>query len=85
MGMTSALKLKRIVENAELVLAIELMAAAQGLDYRAPLKAAVRIEKARIKVREYVARLGEDRVLSEDIEVLAGAVRSGEFNGWAEA
>ena len=33
MGMTSALKLKRIVENAELVLAIELMAAAQGLEY----------------------------------------------------
>jgi histidine ammonia-lyase len=85
MGMTSALKLKRIVENAELVLAIELVAAAQGLDYRAPLKAAVRVERARVKVREYVARLGEDRSLSEDIESLAAAVRGGEFNEWAEA
>jgi len=84
MGMTSALKFKRIVENAEMVLAIELMAAAQALDYRAPLKAARQVERARVKVREYVARLGEDRVLSEDIEVLAGAVRSGEFNDWLE-
>jgi len=85
MGMTSALKLKRIVENAELVLAIELMAAAQGLDYRAPLRAAARVERARAKVREYVARLREDRSLSRDIEALAGAVRAGEFNEWAEA
>jgi histidine ammonia-lyase len=85
MGMTSALKLRRIVENAELVLAIELMCAAQGLDYRAPLKAARRVESARSKVRGYVARLAEDRVLSKDIEVLAGAVRGGEFDEWAEA
>jgi histidine ammonia-lyase len=84
MGMTSALKFKRIVENAELVLAIELMAAAQGLDYRAPLKAAVRVERARVKVREHVSRLGEDRILSSDIEVLAGAVRAGKFDEWAE-
>jgi histidine ammonia-lyase len=84
MGMTSALKFKRIVENAELVLAIELIAAAQGLDYRAPLKAARRVERARIKVREYVARLAEDRTLSDDIEALAGAIRGGEFNEWAE-
>ncbi len=84
MGMTSALKLKRIIENAELVLAIELMAAAQGLDYRAPLKAARRVELARARVRQSVARLGEDRALSGDIELLAGAVREGHFDEWAE-
>jgi histidine ammonia-lyase len=84
MGMTSALKLRRIVENAELVLAIELMAAAQGLDYRAPLKAAKRVETARIKVRELVARLAEDRVLSGEIELLAEAVRDGRFDEWMD-
>jgi histidine ammonia-lyase len=84
MGMTSALKLHRIVENAELVLAIELMCAAQGLDYRAPLKAARRVELARAKVRESVSRLAEDRVLSGDIELLAGALRRGEFDGWTD-
>lgn len=82
MGMTSALKFKRIVENAELVLAIELMTAAQGLDYRAPLKASGRVESARAKVRESVRRLGEDRVLSGDIELLADQVRAGFFDGW---
>ena len=38
MGMTGALKLRQVVENAEHVLAIELMCAAQGLEYRLPLK-----------------------------------------------
>jgi histidine ammonia-lyase len=85
MGMTSALKLKRIVENAELVLAIEMMAAAQGLEYREPLKAARQVGLARVKVREQVARLAEDRVLSGDIESLAEAVRSGKFDEWADS
>ena len=85
MGMTSALKLKRIVENAELVLAIEMMAAAQGLEYRSPLKPARQVARARGKVRELVARLDEDRVLSGDIEVLAEAVRSGKFDEWADS
>ncbi len=85
MGMTSALKLRRIVENAELVLAIELMCAAQGLEYRNPLRAARQVERARLRVRESVFRLAEDRVLSGDIEVLAGAVRDGKFDEWADS
>ena len=38
MGMNAALKMRQIVENVEQVLAIELLCAAQGLDYRKPLK-----------------------------------------------
>jgi histidine ammonia-lyase len=82
MGMTSALKLRRIVENAEMVLAIELMIAAQALEYRLPLKAAVAVEAARARVRESVAPLREDRVLSGDMERLAAAVRAGAFDAW---
>lgn len=82
MGMTAALKLKRVVENAELVLAIELMIAAQGLEFRAPLKAAVCVEAAREQIRKFIAPLREDRVLSGDIERLAERIRAGEFNGW---
>jgi histidine ammonia-lyase len=85
MGMTSALKLRQIVENAETVLAIELMTAAQGLDYRAPLKAARQVEDARMRVREFVPRLAEDRVLAGDIEMLAEAVRNGRFDEWAHS
>ena len=82
MGMTSALKLRRIVENAEMVLAIELMTAAQALEFRLPLKAALRVEAARARVREHVAPLREDRVLSGDIEQLAATLRAGAFDEW---
>ncbi len=81
MGMTAALKLKQVVENAEMVLAIELMIAAQGLEFRAPLKAAVRVEAARELIRKFVAPLREDRVLSGDIERLTERLRAGDFNG----
>jgi histidine ammonia-lyase len=84
MGMTAALKFKQIVANAEYLLAIELMTAAQGLDYRLPLKSAVHIEAARQKIRNAVPRLGKDRVLSADIESIAALIRTGEFDAWAE-
>jgi histidine ammonia-lyase len=82
MGMTGALKLRTIVENAERVLAIELMCAAQGLEFRRPLKAGREIERAYGVVRSVVAHLGEDRVLAGDIEALAGAIRAGALDGW---
>jgi histidine ammonia-lyase len=83
MGMTAALKLKQIVENAEKVLAIELMTAAQGLEYRSPLKAATEIERARQFVRTLVPRLEEDRVIAGDIERLAKGIRDGDFDSWS--
>ena len=83
MGMTAALKLKQIVDNAEKVLAIELMTAAQGLEYRHPLKAATEIERAREFVRTLVPRLEEDRVIAGDIERLAKGIRDGDFDSWS--
>ena len=83
MGMTAALKLKQIVDNAEKVLAIELMTAAQGLEYRLPLKAATEIERARQFVRTMVPFLEEDRVIAGDIERLAKGVRNGDFDSWS--
>jgi histidine ammonia-lyase len=82
MGMTAALKLRQIVENAEHALAIELMAAAQGLEYRLPLKPAREVGRAAAAVREVVAPLTEDRVLSGDIERLAGEIRAGRLDRW---
>ena len=83
MGMTAALKLKQIVDNAENVLAIELMTAAQGLEYRHPLKAATEVERARQFVRTLVAPLEEDRVVATDIERLAKGIRDGDFDSWS--
>jgi histidine ammonia-lyase len=80
MGMTSALKLRQIVENAEYVLAIELLAAAEGLDFRAPLRSSKPIERARELIRAMAPRVIEDRSLSPDIERIAAAIRAGEFD-----
>jgi histidine ammonia-lyase len=82
MGMTAALKLRQVVENAETVLGIELMTAAQALEFRLPLRAALRVEAARSRVRKIVAPLREDRVLAGDIAELAAAIRAGAFDEW---
>ena len=84
MGMTGALKLRQIVDNAERVVAIELMCAAQGLEFRRPLKAGLQIERAHAAVRGVVLRLDADRVLAPDIDALSAAVRAGNFNAWCE-
>jgi histidine ammonia-lyase len=80
MGMTGALKLRTIVENAENVIAIELLAAAEGLEFRRPLKAGVGVERAFATLRSLARRVDEDRVLSPDIERVAAAIRSGQFD-----
>jgi histidine ammonia-lyase len=79
MGMTGALKLRQIVENVERVVAIELMCAAQGIECRLPLKPGIEVGRAYEAVRKVVAAREQDRVLSGDIEKLAGAVRGGAF------
>jgi histidine ammonia-lyase len=84
MGMTAALKLRQIVDNAENVLAVELMAAAEGLDYRRPLRSSAPVEAARELVRAIVPRLTEDRPLGPDIEALAAAVQRGGFDQFAK-
>jgi histidine ammonia-lyase len=80
MGMTAALKFRSMVENAEYVLAIELLAAAEGLEHRAPLKPGIGVRRAYELVRTHAPRLTRDRSLSPDIERLAAVIRRGEFD-----
>jgi len=80
MGMTAALKLRQIVTNAEQVLAIELLAAVEGLDYRLPLRSSMSIENAKEVVRNFVPKLTADRPLSYDIDRLVSAIRGGELD-----
>ena len=79
MGMTSATKLRSIVKLAEMVTAIELMAAAQGLEHHAPLAPGRGVKQAYEIVRRHVPPLTEDRSMSGDIERLTEAIRRGEF------
>ncbi|HEU4628283.1 MAG TPA: histidine ammonia-lyase [Gemmatimonadaceae bacterium] len=79
MAMGAAWKLRRVVRNVRYVLAIELLCAAQALDYRLPLRAGRRTAEAHGRVRALVAPLGRDRVVSGDIETLAAAVAGERF------
>ncbi|MBA3656939.1 MAG: histidine ammonia-lyase [Gemmatimonadaceae bacterium] len=79
MAMGAAWKLRRIIRNVQNILAIELMCAAQGLDFRAPLKPGGRLVPAHARVRELVKHLDRDRVLSGDIGAIADALARGDF------
>jgi histidine ammonia-lyase len=79
MSMTSAVKSKQILSNACTVLAIELMAGAQALDFRKPLKPGPGVAAAYDVVRRHVQFLEEDRPLHGDINRLSEVVRSGEI------
>jgi histidine ammonia-lyase len=83
MGMTAATKLRAIVDNAELITAIELITAAEGLEYRAPLQPGRGVKQAYEIVRRHVTHLTSDRAMSGEIEAIAKAIRDGEFDALA--
>ena len=80
MGMTGALKLRQIAANLEFILAIEMMCAAQGLDYRLPLKPSPAVADAHATIRSLVPHLDEDRIPAPDIEAIASAIRRRVFH-----
>jgi histidine ammonia-lyase len=77
MGMTAAIKLKRIVENSRNAMAIEAMAAAQALDFLAPLKTSKRGQAAHAAIRSVCATMEKDRVMYQDFVRIAELIASG--------
>jgi len=77
MGMTAAMKLKRIVDNTRNAMAIEAMAAAQALDFKAPLKTGPRGLAAHAAIRKVCERMDQDRVMYQDFERLSELIASG--------
>ena len=77
MGMAAAIKLKKVVANTSFVLAIEACAAAQALDFLAPLKTSKPLQQAQARIREVSPKIEQDRALAEDFTKLAELVRSG--------
>ena len=74
MGMTAALKFAQIVRHVETVLAIELLCAAQGLEFLKPLKPGPKLQEVYAKVRERVPAIEQDVQLSGYIEALVPLV-----------
>ena len=77
MGMAAAIKLKKVVANTSFVLAIEACAAAQALDFLAPLRTSKPLQQAHARIRQVSPKIEQDRALAEDFIKLAELVRSG--------
>src|ERR687887_2679995 len=77
MGMGSALKLKQILTNTEHVVAIEMLCAAQGIDFHQPLRPGKGSQRAWRLIRDRVSRLTQDRILAPDIQKIRSLVASG--------
>jgi histidine ammonia-lyase len=77
MAAHGARRLLGMVENATAVVGIELLAAAQGCDFHAPLKSSAPLEAVRALVRSRVPHLDDDRHFHPDIAQALELVRSG--------
>jgi histidine ammonia-lyase len=81
MATHGALRLHRMLANTEAVIAIELMAAAEGIDFRRPMKSSEPLESAHRAIRAEVSPRHVDRAFSDDIarmrRLMAGALFAG--------
>jgi histidine ammonia-lyase len=85
MGNAAGLKAWQVLANAERVLAIELLAGAQGVEFLAPLQPGRGVRAARERVRSLSPRLRDDRPLAPDIELVAASIRDGSLVEAVEA
>ncbi|HEV2615370.1 MAG TPA: histidine ammonia-lyase [Candidatus Acidoferrales bacterium] len=79
MGMSASRRLRRMLDALRNVIAIELLAACQGIDFQAPLQTGVEARKAYALVRAVSAVVDKDRALAPDIAAVAQMVAKGEF------
>jgi histidine ammonia-lyase len=85
MGNAAGLKAWQVVANAERVLAIELLAGAQAVEFLAPLEPGPGARAAHEAVRSLSPRVSDDRPLTSDIEATAGTIRDGSLVASVEA
>ena len=79
MGMTCALKWKRVVRNTRAVVAIEAMAAARALEFLRPLKSSAPLEVARERIRSVCPAFEGDHALSADIAAIEKLIAAGDL------
>jgi len=79
MGMTSALKLERVVRHTRAVLAMETLAAARALDLLAPLRTSPALEEARARIRAVSPAIDADRPWHRDVAALDNLIASGQL------
>ncbi len=79
MGSISGRKFNQVLGNLENILAVELMYAAQGLEFRRPARCGETVEKAYALIRTKVPKLEEDRLIGEDMLAIAEMIRERKF------
>ncbi len=79
MGSISGRKLAKVLDNLEYILAIELMCAAQAIEFRSPLKSSAILEFAHDYVRRVVGFAEEDRIFANDINRITGMIADFSF------
>ena len=80
MGMAAAIKLKKVVANTTNILAIEACAAAQAIDFLAPLHTSAALAKAHAAIREVSPKIEHDRAFAKDFVELAKIIAAGKIS-----
>jgi histidine ammonia-lyase len=83
MATFAARRLAEMAQNAAGIVAIELLAAAQGIDFRAPLKTSPRLQELHSLIRSRVAFYDHDRYFAPDITAIQGLIEAGGFHRFA--
>jgi len=85
MATFAARRLRDMADNTAGILAVEYLAACQGVDFRAPHKASAKLEQAKQVLRDQVSFYDKDRYFSPDIEKAKSLVASGRLNAFMPA
>ncbi len=84
MAAHGARRLGRMIENLNVILGVEAICAAQGIDFRAPLPTSAPLQRVVARLRQDVATLGDDRYLAPDIAAATRLIASGELASAAQ-
>lgn len=79
MATNAAWRLQAMIDNTATILAIELLAACQGLDFHAPYLTSVRLQAVHQQVRQLVKHYDKDRYFAPDIAMIKQAILNGAF------
>jgi histidine ammonia-lyase len=81
MATYAARRLTDMAQNSAAIVAIELLAAAQGIEFRRPLRSSAPLETAHVLVRSVAAAYDRDRYFAPDIKAVTDMVLGGAFDG----
>jgi histidine ammonia-lyase len=77
MGWGAGKKLAQVIDNARRVIAIEILCATQGIEYRLPLRPGTGVASVVDLIREHVPSLDQDRPLTDEIETVTALIDDG--------